>query len=209
MQSRRPGPRGFTMVELLVVLAVTVVGFVALLKLQIGTLHGAGASRDQQNAINLAEHVGQTMQIEALQWTPASGELANSTFTYLKNAPTDTNEGSATEWLKAFPGTGGAGKELYVSPVGNDAAYDSGAIGLYSGGTGAFNAEYCVHYRLTWLIPDVLLRADIRVMWLRNDAAWGDYKQCPLNMADNLHDVNSVTTPVSILRNVFVKQVGG
>jgi hypothetical protein len=192
------------MVELLVVIGITTIGFIALLNLQIGTIHGLGAARDMQGALTLADHVSQSMRLEALQWTPATPALSSvSSFKFLSQAPATTTQGSTSGWLVAYSGAGGSA-DLRIGTVGADPVYDAGI--LKEVGT-TLNAHYCVHYRLTWIVPDILLRGDVRVLWARNRGDFGKYSQCPLGMENELHNVHTITTPVTILKNVFVKQV--
>ncbi len=194
------------MLELLVVIAVTTIGFIALLNLQIGTIRGIANARDQQGAMILADHVGQTMRMEAMQWTPSASALSTfSNFRFLNEAPTTVTEGQTSGWLIAYQKTGL--DDIRVGMVGNDGDANGYDTGIFQEVGDSINAHYCVHYRLIWLIPDLLLRADVRVMWPRNRAKFSDYKKCPLGMEQRLEDVNQVTVPITILRNVFVKQV--
>jgi len=200
--------RGYTLIEVLIVIAITTMGFLALMNLQIGAMHTAAGSRDMQDAINLAEHVAQSMRMEAMEWTPTSSSPSNTAkFKFLNKVPLSLTKGADSGWLVAFPPTGGQ-SDRRVGPVGNDnqaaTGYDRGILGEISPDV---NANYCVHYKLTWLIPNLLVRADIRVLWPRNQANFSNYSTCPLNMVDQLHDIQMITTPVTILRNVFVKQV--
>lgn len=195
--------RGFTMVELIVVVAITTIGFVALLNLQIGTIHGSANARDMQTALSLADHVAQTMRIEALQWITAHPN-GNTSFKFINNAPVTTTPGTTNDkWLIGYkPGTVGTTSDLRVGSVGSEAAYDAGALAEIGNDT---NAHFCVHYRFTWLVDGVLLRADIRVMWMRNRGDFGSYRLCPLGMENDLHNIRSVTIPATIMRNVFVR----
>ena len=203
MSKRR---KGFTMIELLVVIVVTTIGFIALLNLQIGTLRGLANARNQQGALILADHVGQTMRMEAMQWTPTSSALATFTsFRFLKNAPTTLTEGATSGWLIAYKKPGLT--DIRVGVVGNDGDPKGYDTGVFKEVGDAVNAHYCVHYRLTWIIPDLLLRADVRIMWPRDRANFTAYRQCPVGMEQRLEDINQVTVPITLIRNVFVKQV--
>jgi prepilin-type N-terminal cleavage/methylation domain-containing protein len=203
MAHSRQHPQGYTLTELLVAVAISTIGFISLLNLQIGTIHSASSSRDQQMALSLAENVGQAMRMEALQWSSNGQAITNATFRYLKNAPAVVSEGESTAWLLAFKGTS-PDSDYRVGPVGNDTVYDAGILSEIPA---TVNANYCVHYRLTWLIPNLLLRADIRVMWARPQANFSDYKACPVDMESKLHDVQTIVMPITVMRNVFVKQV--
>lgn len=200
--------RGYTLIEVLIVIAITTMGFVALMNLQIGAMHTASGSRDMQEAINLAEHVAQSMRMEAMEWTPNSLALSSTAkFKYLNKSPITLTKGANSGWLVAFPPLAGQA-DRRVGPVGNDntaaVGYDRGILQEI---LPDINANYCVHYKLTWLIPDLLIRADIRVSWPRNQANFTSYQNCPVDIMDQLHDIQMITTPVTILRNVFVKQV--
>ncbi len=208
----RPTATGFTMVELLIVIMITVLGFIALLRLQIGTVKSASDSRATQGAINLADHVAQTLRLEALQWSPDVATLQSQLqLKFLKNAPLDTTEGSQSAWLLAYS-NGATGADSLVTPVGNDATYDSGIIQQYTLPNGqAINASYCVFYRLTWVTSDLMLRADVRITWLRDHADYQQLSQCnPADTVapwDRVHETSSITVPVVLMRNVFLKQV--
>ena len=199
--------RGFTMVELMVVIAVTSIGFMALLNLQIGSIKAIANARDHQGALVLAEHVAQTMQMEGMQWTPSDGALSNfTTFRFLKNAPVNSAEGETSGWLIGFPQASGV-QDIRVGMVGSDGKTGGYDEGIFQEVGDQLNGHYCVHYRLTWLVPDLLLRADIRIMWPRDRANFGNYQKCPVGMEHRLEDINQLSVPVTILRNVFVKQV--
>jgi prepilin-type N-terminal cleavage/methylation domain-containing protein len=203
MKMHHRSPKGYTLIELLVVVSVTTFGLIALLQLQIGTLHSAAATRDMQIAINLAEHAAQSMRLEALQWSSNSQPISNTNFHFLKNAPVIMVEGQSSEWLNAYKPTGGT-QDWRVGPVGNNADYDEGILTEIPETS---NQNFCVHYRLTWLVPDLLLRADIRVTWSKNKAQHLKYMTCPVEMESVLSDNNSITFPASIMKNIFVKQV--
>ena len=195
--------RGFSLIEVIIVIGVTTAGFLALLRLQIGAVQATATSRDLQSATNLGEHLSMTLRLEALQWTPSGKQWNDPSFTYLKKAPITVTAGAASAWLVAYPAA--AGTDGRVGPVGRDTTVDSGILQEIPA---TRNQQYCVHYRLTWVIPDLLLRADIRVMWARNHADFAKYAACPVGMETDFYNVNSVTTPVSLIRNVFVKTVG-
>ncbi len=196
--------KGFTMIELLIVVAITTIGFIAILNLQIGALHGTGSARDQQMAVALAEHVGATMRLEALSWTasvPNPSALLAARF--ILNAPADSTPGQTSGWIVGYPDT--SGQDSRVGPAGGDPTYDAGIVSAIGSGNAAgenINRHFCVHYRLTWLESDLLLRADIRVMWPRHRSQEVAYRNCPLTMVDRLEDVKSLTVPITVMRNL-------
>ena len=196
--------RGFTLVELLAVVTLTTLGFVAIMNLQLGTVRGVGSARGMQGALELADHTAQTMRQEALRWTPTSGAPSTMADTlFLKHAPETTEVGSTSSWLVGYQEDGVVPPDLRVGTVGNSLTYSAGILGEL----GTNEKQFCVHYRLSWLVPDMLLRADIRISWVRPTVDFTTYAQCPAAMIDRLDEVQSVSVPVTILRNIFVRQV--
>ena len=215
-QSERASRRGFTLVELIVVISITTVGFLAMLDLQVNTIRGTGSSRDQQEAMILAEHTIQSIRQEAYRWTAAQ-PLANisSDSLFLKNAPTDTSTIEPTAWFIAWDDPTDVSK--LVPPTGGSDTRDAGARGLFrlAAGTGAAvqQRRFCVHYRFAWMVPNQLMRAEVRVMWPRYGRVITNFSNCqPDPTADDYfgadpQNVQTITIPVSIIRNVFVRQV--
>jgi prepilin-type N-terminal cleavage/methylation domain-containing protein len=209
--------RGFTLVEVMTVVLVTTVGFVSLLNLQVGTIQGIGTARDMQQAMTLADNIAQTMRMEALQWTTTNPLTNNPAFSFLDKAPANTVEGQTSGWFVAYAPLSFGVNDKRVSPVGTYATPNIGAATEYLDTTGADITEkrFCSHVRLTWLIPDVLLRADVRVFWARHRADFTEYAQCaflpgvgpdPDKMARN-DQIQMISIPLTIIRNVFVRQV--
>jgi hypothetical protein len=80
-------------------------------------------------------------------------------------------------------------------------SWDSGALGEIRNDAGR---RFCVQYRLTWLVPDHLIRAEVRVMWPRAGVNMNDYDSCPADMFTHPTDILSVTIPMTVMKNVFV-----
>lgn len=202
--------RGFTMIELLVVIAITTAGFAALMHLQVGAIRGAGEAVDMQRSVQLTEHLGNTLRMESLLWTPTSAPLNGHPSMQLLNlAPANTATDQTSGWIVAYAANAANNNDLRVGPVGNLPAYDSGILQEFTSGGTQTQRNFCVHYRLTWLVPDVLLRADIRVLWPRARGEWTTWATCPVTPQDmeKIYNFHQITTPITILRNVFVKQV--
>ncbi len=64
----RRGEGGFSLVELMMVIVITTIGFMALINMQVGTLHAVNESRSMMEAVNLAEHFVETLKSEAISW---------------------------------------------------------------------------------------------------------------------------------------------
>jgi type II secretory pathway pseudopilin PulG len=192
---------GFSLVEILLVIAITTIGFMALVNLQIGTIKAIAGSKGVLEATNLAEHLLESMKTEALQWTGVQGQLgAADKFPFLYRAASGAAVATGqTGWLKAFTQKGADGR---VGAVGEAGLWDAGIHGEFPTGT---YRKYCVHYRLAWLITDYLLRADVRVMWLREGADASKYAACDAgsNMERDFGNVLTVTVSGMVSANVF------
>ncbi|MEZ4467634.1 MAG: prepilin-type N-terminal cleavage/methylation domain-containing protein [bacterium] len=60
--------RGFTIIEVLVAVVITAIGFAAIFSLQIGSMQGNIEAREMAAATNLAERYVATLRREAFQW---------------------------------------------------------------------------------------------------------------------------------------------
>jgi len=194
---------GFSLIEVLIVIVITTVGFLALINLQVGTLHAVGTSRNMMLAINLAEHFIETMKVEALAWNEEGTDLTSNptAFPHLHRVGSAA-VGAGSDWIQAYDSSEA---DKRVSPLGNDTAgWDPGIAAEIPT---TLNRQFCVHYRLVWLIPNYLIRTDVRVMWLRPRANISDYESCAtgLEMHTDLANVSSITIPGTVMRNVFAQ----
>lgn len=195
--------RGFTLVELMVVLAVTVIGLVAVLHLQTSLLRGTSNSWDMTGATFLARNVLETIKIEGLEWYNDSGlglgGVQQAKFVYLDTVGAAV-AGSGSGWQKA-PFENSAAAFQLVNQLGDHAGVDDGALGEI---TNNINRRYCVQYRVTWIVPNYLIRAEVRVMWLRAEGLAGNYDACPADMFTHPEDIYSISMPMTVMKNVFV-----
>lgn len=150
--------RGYTVVELMMAMAVMTIGVGGIVAMQKVTI----ASNMNAKNVALATHVGQSfldeLTSEAHTWTSSAGL-------------------SRTVWLQEVGVEG-------VEPVWFVPTYDEGrrmgeafdALGsVVDPDNIADNAQFCVHLRLSWLSPVAnagktgsgLLRAETRVYWQR------------------------------------------
>ncbi len=200
----RRGERGFSLMELMMVIVITTIGFMALINMQVGTLHAVNESRSMMEAVNLAEHFVETLKSEAIAWNgDASATLLqgglDGQFPHLLNVGQATLNGGSG-WIEGdrFPG-----QDRRIGPMGYAAAsWDAGIAEEIPPGQ---NRRFCMHYRLTWLVPDYLVRADVRVLWLRDEAQITLYQSCGAGteMWLDMSNVGSVTVPATLMRNVF------
>ncbi len=190
------GKHGFSTVELLIVVAVTSVGFVALLELQVASIRGLGYPAKLTLGMGLGEHFLGTLQTEAVEWTDDGGpNWSNSDLRYLSQF----NEAAPDEWILASAPEGV--DFALTDSVGSDLWYDGGVLREIPP-TGA--PRFCLHYRLSWATPNQsVIRADVRVSWLHDEASWSDFKDCPDEMfaPENRGSVTSVRLSELIMRN--------
>ena len=76
----RKGPlnaSGFTLLEVIIAFALLMLGFVASMALQIGTLNGWSAARDATDAADVARKTLDILRIEAEQWRDNQGAGPN------------------------------------------------------------------------------------------------------------------------------------
>ena len=207
MQRRTPPIKktaaGFSLSEILVVLTLTTVGFIAIINLQIGTLNALTTARNTTEATNLAEHVIELIRSDAIEWTADGDTVDALRFPYL-NVAGVAAAGGGSGWVLA---TLSPDTDRRVGSLG-DAFYDQERnTGILNEFPADRNKRFCVFYRLTWIVPDYLLRADARVLWMRGQVTQTAYTDCsvlnPGTMFDDTSRVSSVTIPATVMRNVF------
>jgi len=199
--------RGYTIVEVLVVIAITVIGFLAMANLQASVLRANQNSWNTAGAVHLAQHVQEAIRLEGLEWTndsfSANGGVGQTKFRYLRHVGAPVVDGTSG-WLDAgfYP----ADTPLaLVNQVGRG-PYDTGALALVPQDR---NQRFCVRFRLTWIIPNFLIRSDVRVLWARPESQAGLYDACPGPegrdaMEAHPEDVFSIAFPATVMKNVFV-----
>ena len=192
---------GYSLVEVLIAVVVTTVGLLALINLQVGTLHAVNSSKNLTLATNMAEHFLESLKAEGVAWNTDATVMLTQTATFPRlRFVGNPVEGGGSGWLRAYLSTG---LDKRVGPMGNDSLMDNG---IFSEVPGARNRSFCLHYRLTWVVPDYLIRADVRALWLRNEADVSLYQDCPVGMEADLANVSSVSVPGMIMRNIFASE---
>lgn len=197
----RPTParaqRGYSLIELLIASAIATAGLYASLSLCMSALRGNTELRDANVGMYLAEHTLATVQAEAaVLWT--SNPPANNSMRYLKHLGSYA-KGTSTNWKLGHWNPFEPDKR--VGNLGNDSfVWDKGALVEIPAQDAA---RYCIHWRLTWVNPD-LARAEVRVSWTRPNVPVDQYKACPVTMVDDVGNVLSVTLPALVMRNLNV-----
>ncbi len=195
--------RGFSLIEVLITAFVTSVGLLALVSLQVGTLRGISHARSMADGLNLAEHFIETLKSESYRWTGPSQTMLSlpGVFPHLSQVGTAT-PGGTSGWLTGYeqPGT-----DQRVGSMGNNPAADAGLRSEFPDDRGR---QFCLHYRLTWIVPEYLLRADVRVSWLTANSAVEVYRECPVStpaMWEDLANVSNITLSGTVMRNIFLR----
>jgi len=207
MRRRRPlfrASRGFSLSEILVVLALTTVGFIAIINLQIGTLEAVTTARNMTEATNLAEHTIELIRSDAIEWTADGDTVDALRFPYL-NVAGIAAAGGGSGWVLA---TLSPETDRRVGSLGDAFLDQERNTGILNEFPADRNQRFCVYYRLSWIVPDYLLRADVRVLWMRGRLTQTAYRDCDFaangaNMFADTSRVSSVTIPATVMRNVF------
>lgn len=168
MRSPRYRARGYTLVEVLASMVVLGAGLLGIIALQGAAVTANQRAHELTTATNIARRWQERLRRDAYQWTTPSQDSATSNIAntwYLRPLATTV----ATTWtLPLQPGGLTAALESAAADYwGNDVAVDSE------------NAFYCTHVRLSQLVPNELVRAEVRVWWFRQGGVRpAEYADC-------------------------------
>jgi prepilin-type N-terminal cleavage/methylation domain-containing protein len=154
-----PGQRGFTVVELMMSLAVLVVGIGGIIAMQKVTVSTNLHAKSLATATRIAQAWQDQLMTEGSLWTQSTG-ITNTT--WLKFASS-----SPGTWVRpTWTGTVSSGNGL-VQPFG--AAFD--ALGNPLVDASVAQAHFCVHILLQPVYPIAgrlgMIRTTVRVLWPR------------------------------------------
>jgi prepilin-type N-terminal cleavage/methylation domain-containing protein len=145
--------RGYTLVELMMAIALFTVGVLGIISMQKLTVVSNAHSKDVSVAQRIAQSWAGQLELDATQWRSAFG-------------PGWLNSNAA--W----------GRPAYVSGRTFGAAFDSLGNPLTDTVADQARARFCTNVRMSWLYPNngsvmagnAMLRAEVRVFWLREGA---------------------------------------
>lgn len=189
--SRRSSQAGYTMVEVLAAMAVLGTGILGIIGMQTAAVGANQRAQEVTMATNLARRWQDRLRRDSYQWTQPSQSNPVSNI-------------SATWYLSRLGGS--VTTDWYVPdpPASSVAALPETAAFDYFGNdvaTSDFRAYYCTHVRLTVLIPNQLLRSEVRVWWFRQGGVRpGAYSNCASGAASTL------STDTTNIRSVYVSQ---
>lgn len=180
---------GYTLIEVMMAIAIVTASSVALLALQEITIRGNMDARQMATATTVARNTIELLRLDAVGWTqsyPSAGSVVWGAGVrgFLRDVPTAA-AAAASPW----------------APFGQTAAaiehaYDYQGFPTAVGG----NMFYCVESRYAWVYPGQLVRADVRVWWVRRSNLTNAalYAGCPTQPAQipslDLHSIQATLT---------------
>jgi prepilin-type N-terminal cleavage/methylation domain-containing protein len=190
---------GYTVLEVMIALAVLAIGAAGIVAMQKGTLLGNTNARNLATANAIAATWAERLRADGLQWTEVAGQNTILTTKWLKDAgnhfPTITSpEGT---WIRPAGDAGATDGD-------NGVSYQANVQGLDTTVEGA--AAFCTNIRLVQLLP-TLIRAEIRVFWLRTQGKGNVVANefCPAGSLDTIGKARDryhfVYLTTAILRN--------
>lgn len=158
--------KGFTLVEVLTTLVVTVIALGGLFMMEMATSKAQRGVRDIVVASRLAHFAMMSIREEALEWTTKATQGNTQTKFKWINKINDAN--NATPWLKmySFPED-----PQTVGPIGGDFSVQGSSIshpfdnGIAKAFPKNYIRRYCVWYSLNWIVKDYSMRVRIMVAW--------------------------------------------
>lgn len=149
-QGRRSRKRGYTLVELMMALALFAVAVLGIISMQKITVASNAHAKNVALAQRIAQAWAGQLEMDATAWQ-STGAFGGGWLN------------AANVWQR--PG--------YIATRGFGGAFDALGNPLTDANSG--NAQFCTHLRMTWLYPATMgaggngvLRAEIRVFWLRD-----------------------------------------
>jgi len=143
--------RGYTLVELMMALALFTVAMLGIISMQKITVVSNAHAKNVAIAERIAQAWSAQLEMDATAWRVAYGAG------FLSNP---------AGWQRPLPARGFG------------SAFDALGNPLTDSATDLARAQFCTHVRLTWLYPtttgvsgNATLRAEIRVFWLRDGEA--------------------------------------
>jgi prepilin-type N-terminal cleavage/methylation domain-containing protein len=150
-QPRRARARGYTLVELMMALALFTVAVLGIISMQKITAASNGHAKNVVIAQRIAQAWAGQLEMDATAWRAELGAG------WLNDA---------NEWRRP----------MYIPARRFGGAFD--ALGNPLADNDVGQARFCTHLRMAWLYPmslvaggNGMLRAEIRVFWLRDDEA--------------------------------------
>lgn len=157
-RSRRGRQDGYTLIEVMMALAVLAAGAVGVLGIHQAVMRGNYEARQVATATHIASTWIERLQRDAVGWSRGGPGITFSPATDL----------ARTRWLRSVPARDGAPAWFVPAAAGNmRATFDHFGRDTAVGG----DMRYCTNVRLQWVYEGQAMRADVRVWWTRNTPA--------------------------------------
>lgn len=201
--SARRRAAGYTLVEVMMSLAVLATGAVGILGIHQAVMRGNYEARQVATATHIASTWIERLQRDAVGWSRGGPTLVGSF--------NPTIDLARTHWLQNVPARGAAAP--WFVPV---AAGTQRATFDHFGRDTAITEDmrYCTNVRLEWVYEAQAMRADVRVWWTRNtpSARVRELAGCNGGDLETLHlrrrDVGFVNAS-TVIRWVAPPEAGG
>jgi type II secretory pathway pseudopilin PulG len=171
-QGRSPRPRAlrarraYTAVEVMLSIVVLGIGAAGVMSMQRASVQGNNDARMMDTGNAIAREWIERLRRDAMTWTMPddrnpSQNWSSNTF-LISQIGSSANAG---KWIWPTPPT--AGTQSGVADPGYGRGFDVLGRDLTLSGSAQAGVMYCANVRGDWLIQDQLLRAEVRVYWLR------------------------------------------
>jgi type IV pilus modification protein PilV len=191
MSRSRRVESGYTMIEVLAAMAVLGTGLLGIIAMQSTAVNANQRAQEITMATNLARRWQDRLRRDSYQWTAPSqtNPVSNIAGTwYLSRLGTSIT----TDWFVPTP------PASTVAGLTETAAFDFFGNDVPTNGASAY---YCTQVRLTALIPNQLVRAEVRVWWFRQGGVRpASYSDC------GSAATAAVSADTTNIRSIYVSQ---
>ncbi len=165
----RSSESGFTMVEVMAALLIFGIGLLGIMALHIVARKGNADSQNVTAATAIAEHWMERLRTESVMWYQGQSDITATSMPMMTGAGINvTTPGMVTNWV-APPQNPLLDREM------TEAQLNPSDGSLVTAG------EYCTQYRVATLVPNQVLRAEVRVMWWKEGVSRpSNWASCPV-----------------------------
>lgn len=140
--------KGFTLIEVMIALAVMTVGAMGIMGLQRATMRGNAEARELTVATDVTRKWVERLRRDSLTWNLQG--MPPGTYLSQIGAP-----GTVPAWIVPPVPPAPATESPATDYLGNDVPPDSPDV------------AFCTHVMLSWVAPNNMIRADVRTWWYR------------------------------------------
>jgi prepilin-type N-terminal cleavage/methylation domain-containing protein len=186
-RSRRARRRGYTLIEVMMAVAIMTAGCVAIMAMHTATLEGNYDARQRTTAVELTSIWIERLHRDAVLWTTGGPGI-----------PYNPLALSRTQYLRNVTALGGT--PVWQVPVPPITSTDSAQFDYFGRDTRVgTNMTFCTNIRLQWVYIGSAMRADVRVWSPRTGvgATTRDLGNCgasvsPESLTNRIRDVRFV-----------------